>query len=119
MNDMAHYLARCPVTAQLWTQLSTWWKGVTGQDIVISERDVMLGLSTRNIKITKADQLNMVILAVKWKIHANKQLAQKTCMYQVLIAIRQMIETLGFIACRNKKGNKYETIWGEILDHLT
>jgi hypothetical protein len=119
MEDMAHYLVRCPVTAQLWVQLSNWWKSITGQEIAISERDVMLGMSIGTDKISEINQLNMIILAVKWKIHVNKQLAQKTCMYQVLIAIRQMIDTLGFIACRNHKSNKHEMIWGNILNHLT
>ena len=119
MDDMAHYLVRCPATAQLWFQLSKWWKGVTGQSIAISERDVMIGLEARNEKIIKAEQLNTVILAAKWKIHANKQLGQKTGMYQVLIAIKQTIETLSLIANRNQNGNKHEQFWGEILDHLT
>jgi hypothetical protein len=61
----------------------------------------------------------MIILAVKWKIHATKQLGQSICFYQVLHAIRHMIDTLNFIASKNQKVGKHEALWGEILDFMT
>jgi hypothetical protein len=98
----------------LWQQLSGWWNNMTGQNVKILEEDVMIGLGSRAIKIDKEEQLNMIILAVKWKIHVNKQDGLETYLYQALNAVKQMIETLEFIACKNMKRDKHEKTWGEI-----
>jgi hypothetical protein len=119
LDDIKHYLAGCVDTKRIWVQLSRWWSEITGQEIQISERDIILGLGPRKDKIIKEYQLNMIILAVKWKVHATKQLGQNICFYQVLHAIRHMIDTSQFIASKNQKLEKHESIWGEILDFMT
>jgi hypothetical protein len=66
LEDINHYFVGCPGKLLLWEQLSTWWKNMTGQNVKISEEDVMIGLSPRASKVDKEEQLNMIILAVKW-----------------------------------------------------
>jgi hypothetical protein len=119
LDDIKHYLAGCAETLRIWSQLSRWWSEMIGQEIQISEKDIILGLGLRENKLEKEYQLNMIILAVKWKIHATKQSGQSICFYQVLHAIRQMIDTLNFIASKNQKVAKHEALWGEILDFIT
>jgi hypothetical protein len=118
LDDIVHYIVKCPATTLLWQQVNRWWNNLTSQDIVISEQDIMLGLKPRINKIEKEEQLNVIILAVKWKIHANKQDGQETCLYQAMIAVKQMIDTLECIACRNMKKDRHDKVWGEIKDHL-
>jgi hypothetical protein len=118
LDDISHYLAGCPATATIWSQLSKWWSDKVNQKISIGERDVILGLAPRKGKIVKVSQLNMIILAIKWKVHANKQAGQETCFYQALYAVKQMIDTLYLIACRNHKVEVHEKMWGDIIEAL-
>jgi hypothetical protein len=119
LEDVNHYFVGCPGNLLLWEQLSIWWKNMTGQNVKISEEDVMIGLSSRARKVDKEEQLNMIILAVKWKIHCNKQDGSETVLYQALFAVKQMIETLEFIACKTMKRDKHDKIWDEIKSYIT
>jgi hypothetical protein len=112
-------MSNCQETARIWKQLASWWSNMTGQHITLSERDIMLGLSPRLEKIEMEYQLNNIILATKWKIHANKQLGLTTCFYQVLLQVRHLIDTLDFIADRNGKTDKHLQLWEKILIALT
>jgi hypothetical protein len=118
LDDTSHYLFYCPASRLLWDQLSTWWHEIVGQEIIITEIDTILGLAPRQMKIIKEDQLNHIIITVKWKIYANKQLGEKTGWNHIMRAIRTMIETLSYIASKNDKKEKHDTLWGEIAEYL-
>jgi hypothetical protein len=96
-----------------------WWKGVTQQEIVLSNRYVILGLSQRTEKIIMREQLNDIIMTTKWKIHANNQLGETTCLYQILYNIKNMLQIRKLIANKNLKMAKYEDKWSSIEEHLT
>jgi hypothetical protein len=119
LDDMSHYLVHCPETASVWKQVIRWWKEVTGQEVILSERDILLGLAPRTSTLVMQSQLNDIITAIKWNIHANKQLSIDTCLYHILCTIRNMINIQGIIATKNEKGANHERTWGTILDHLT
>ena len=65
------------------------------------------------------DQLNEIIMTTKWKIHANNQLGETTCLYQVLYNIKNMLQIQKLIANKNFKMAKYEEKWSSIEEHLT
>jgi hypothetical protein len=119
LEDIIHYLSECPNTKMLWQQLSRWWRSITQQDITISTRDVMLGLSHRTETIIMRDQLNEIIMSTKWKIHANNQLGETTCLYQILYNIKYMIQIQQLIANKNSKMAKHDEKWSKIEDFLT
>jgi hypothetical protein len=119
LEDITHYMFECQGTQLLWQQLSRWWAGITNQNITFSNRDVMLGLEKRQVKIRMQEQLNEIIMATKWKIHANKQMGENTCLYQILHSINQMINLYELIANRNHKIQKHEEKWRQIKDYLT
>jgi hypothetical protein len=119
LDDQTHYLVECHEVAAIWKHLSRWWKGLTNQDIVFSTRDIVIGLEQRPYKISMKPQLDEIILAVKWRIHANKQLGENTCFYHILCSIRYMINIQKLIAMRKNKDNQFNIDWGEIADYLT
>jgi hypothetical protein len=119
LDDLSHYLVLCPATASIWKQLARWWKDISKQELVFTERDILLGLEQRTEKLAMQSQLDDIIMSVKWKIYANKQLGLDTCLYQVLCTIRSMINIQKIIATNNDKGPKHEEFWGRIEDHLT
>jgi hypothetical protein len=119
LEDIMHYLANCPETLIIWNNLSRWWKGVSGQEINFTERDITVGLVSRKDKIVMQYQLNCIILAVKWRIHAKKQMNENFCFFQSLSAIKQMLDTLSYIADKNGKSANHKKLWGTIADHLT
>jgi hypothetical protein len=119
LEDQMHYLVECPEVASIWQHLSRWWKGLTNQDLDLSRRYIIIGLMQRPFKIKMKTQLDEIILAVKWRIHANKQMGENTCFYQVLCSIRNMINIQRLIAIRNDKDGKHSDAWGEIEDYLT
>jgi hypothetical protein len=119
LDDQTHYLIKCHEVASIWKHLTRWWKGLTNQEIILSSRDITLGLESRPQKIVKKAQLDEIILAVKWRIYANKQLEEDTCFYQVLCSIRNMIYIQKLIARRKNKDGDHSIIWGEISDYLT
>jgi hypothetical protein len=47
LDDIKHYLAGCPETEQIWSQLSRWWSEMVGKELTITERDIMLGMGPR------------------------------------------------------------------------
>jgi hypothetical protein len=114
IEDIMHYLANCPEVKLIWQQLGQWWRKVSGQEIDIVERDVIVGLGPRRDKIVMQYQLDCIILAVKWKIHAKKQQGENICFFQALTAVKKMLETLSFIAVRNEKSDKYNKTWNRI-----
>ena len=118
LEDIIHYLSECPNTKLIWQQLLRWWKGVTQQDIVLTNKDVILGLAQRTEKIIMRDQLNEIIMTTKWKIHANNQLGEVTCLYQVLYNIKSMLQIQKLIANKNSKLTIYEEKWSLIEEHL-
>jgi hypothetical protein len=119
LDDLGHYLVVCPETTLIWNQLSRWWKNITNQDVSITERDILLGLETRPVKLLMKSQLDSIIMATKWKIYANKQFGLNTCFYQILCAIRSMIAIQKIIAIKNEKCMQHEQIWSKVEDHLT
>jgi exonuclease III len=119
LEDITHYLSDCPDTRTLWQQLSRWWKGITKQEIELTTKDVIIGLSQRTEKIIMRDQLNEIIMTTKWKIHANNQLGEKTCLYQILYNIKNMLQTQKCIANKNSQMTKYDIKWSSIEEHLT
>jgi hypothetical protein len=119
LDDLSHYLVLCPATASIWKQLARWWKDISEQEVAFTERDILLGLEQRPEKLVMQPQLDDIIMAVKWKIHANKQLGLDICLYQILCTIRSMINIQRIIATDKLKGPKHEEIWGNISDHLT
>jgi hypothetical protein len=119
VEDLVHYFIGCPHATNIWLQIRRWWKGITGQDINITEQDIILGLKKRNFKIIKQEQLNKIMTLVKWKIHTNKQLGETCWLYQVLSSIRQMIKIEEMIAAKNNKLGIHRATWEEIEDYLT
>ena len=119
LEDLTHYFIKCPATELIWQQLSRWWRGVTEQNIELTDRDIIVGLADRTGKILMRDQLNEIIMTTKWKIHTNKQLRETTCLYQVLHNIKNMIQTQKHIAHNNQKMTKYEEKWSSIEEFLT
>jgi hypothetical protein len=65
------------------------------------------------------DQLNEIITMTKFKIHANKQLGENTCLYHILHNIKYRLNIYEIIANRNQKMQKHEEIWGLIEEALT
>ena len=118
LDDVVHYMAECPETKAIWNNICLWWKVVTGQDITLSPRDIILGKEKGENKLTMEEQLDFIILATKWNIHKNKQLGQKTHIIQVKREIKQMINTLEYIASRNQKLEKHDDKWRTIIDNL-
>jgi hypothetical protein len=112
-------LIECNEVDSIWKHLTRWWKGLTNQEIIFNSRDITLGLEPRPGKIAKKTQLDDILLAVKWRIYANKQLGEDTCFYQILCSIRNMIYIQKLIARRKNKDDEHSAIWGEISDYLT
>jgi hypothetical protein len=119
LDDIAHYLIECNETKPIWLKLLRWWRVTTNQQVVISDRDILLGIEPRDQKLVKEKQLEHIIITAKWIIHANKQLGQAANFNQVLGGIRQMIQIQKIIAVKNGKGEKYEEEWGELENLLT
>jgi hypothetical protein len=119
LDDQMHYLVECPEVALIWTHLSRWWKGLTEQDLVLTGRDIILGIEQRPFKLEMKTQLDDIILATKWRIYANKQMGEDIGFYQVLCSIRSMINIQKLIASRRDISGKHDIIWGQIEDYLT
>jgi hypothetical protein len=119
LDDITHYLIECPSTETLWQQLSRWWLGVTHQQVILTTRDIVVGLTRRINKLEMKDQLDEIIMTTKWIIHANKQLKETMCFYQVLLNIKKMLQIQKLIATKNQTLEKYEIKWGSIEDYLT
>jgi hypothetical protein len=118
LDDLSHYFVKCPEAEAIWHQLTLWWNKLSGQKVKLSERDIIIGLEPRNVKLNMEPQLNIIILAAKWMIYANKQLGQKTKMLHIINGIKQIIETLKYIAGRNQRLMKHEEAWGTIIESL-
>jgi hypothetical protein len=118
LDDLKHYLIECPDTKIIWQHLEGWWKNICNQTITLTNFDIMLGLQPRNDNIKMKDQLNEIILATKWKIHANKQLGDNTNFHHIKMHIKNMLNSLKIIACRREQLQKYEKTWRQIDDHL-
>jgi hypothetical protein len=119
VEDLVHYFVGCTSATNIWLQIRRWWSGITGQDVNINERDIILGLNKRDIKIIKHEQLNKIMMVVKWNIHVNKQLGQTCWLYQILNKIRQMIRIEGLIALNKEQLNKHNDLWTEVEEYLT
>jgi hypothetical protein len=119
LDDIMHYMVECPEVNSIWKQLTRWWKGITEQEVILTSTDIIIGLRHRADKIVKKSQLDDIILAVKWKIYANKQMGEDTSFYQILCGIRNMIEIQSLIFTRKSRSTRHEEIWGEIQDYLT
>jgi hypothetical protein len=118
LDDIRHYLIECPYTQPMWLQVLRWWRNLTNQRIIISDRDILIGLEPQNFKVEKEKQLEYIIQTVKWIIHANKHLGQSISFNKVLGGIRKMMQIQKFIAVRNGRGETYDEEWGEIEDLL-
>jgi exonuclease III len=119
LDDIRHYLIECPDTQQIWLQVLRWWRNITTQQLIISDRDILIGLEPRNIKVEKEKQLEHIIQTVKWTIYANKQLDQSISFNKVLGGIRHMMQIQKIIAIKNGRGETYDEEWGEIGNLLT
>jgi hypothetical protein len=119
LDDIVHYMVECPEVMEIWNHLCRWWEEFSGRNIVLTGRDIIVGLEARENKLSMKYQLNTIILVTKWKIYANKQLGQKTNFVQIRREIEQMISTLEYIASRNHKLARHEETWKRIADYLS
>jgi hypothetical protein len=119
IEDLVHYFIGCSRPDNIWLQIRRWWQGITGQDIDITERDIIIGLGKREFKIIKQEQLNKIMTVVKWKIHTSKQQGDTCCLYQILNNIRSMIKIEELIAVKNNRLKIHQEAWNEIEDYLT
>ena len=119
VDDITHYLIDCPNTKIIWQQLSRWWIEVTNEEVKLSNMDIILGLAGRTEKLKMKEQLDEIITSTKWRIHANKQLGETTCFYQILLNIKNMLQIQKLIANKNQKLHNYEDKWGSIEDFIT
>ena len=119
LDDLEHYFIECPETKSIWLQVLRWWRNNFNQHIVITDRDILIGIEPRNEKMVKEKQLEYIIQITKWIIYVNKQTGEKTTFYQVLGAIKQMIIIQKIIAVKNGKVAKFEEEWGEVETLLT
>jgi hypothetical protein len=119
LDDQMHYFVECPEAASIWTNLSRWWKGLTDQEVILSGRDITIGIEQRPLKLVMRSQLDDIVLATKWRIYANKQMGEDIGFYQVLCSIRNMINTQKLIASRRDNIDRHEEFWGGIEDYLT
>jgi hypothetical protein len=119
LDDLRHYLIECPHTQPVWLKVLRWWRNLTTQQLIITDRDILIGLESRNFKVEKEKQLECILQTVKWTIHANKQLGQDTRFNNVLGGIRKMMQVQRFIAVRNGREETYDEDWGEMENLLT
>jgi hypothetical protein len=119
LDDLRHYFIECLDTQSIWLQVLRWWRNITTQQLIISDRDILIGLEPRNIKVEKEKQLEHIILTVKCIIYANKQLGQSISFNKVLGGIRYMMQIQKIIAVKNGRGEMYDEEWGEIENLLT
>ena len=89
---------------------------MTNQNMAIDERSIMIGTETHG---PMHEQWNQIIMATKWRIYANKIMGQSTCLYQILCAIRNMLNINKLIANKNERVQNYTKMWGEIESYLT
>ena len=116
---IVHYIIECPNTAMIWQQLTRWWLGFTKQEVKLKNVDIITGLTRRIRKLNMKEQLDEIIMATKWRIHANKQLRETTCFYQVLLNIKHMIQIQKLIATKNQTLQKYDDKWKSLEEYLT
>ena len=119
LDDLRHYLIECPETQNIWLKVLRWWRNVTSQQLIVSDRDILIGLEKRTFKVEKEEQLEHIIQTVKWVIYANKQLGEALSFYKVLGGIRHMIQIQKIIAIKNGRGERYDEVWGDIENLLT
>jgi exonuclease III len=116
LDDITHFLAACPETALAWKQLERWWNAMTNQNKVIDEKSIMIGAEMYG---PMHEQWNLIIMATKWRIYANKIMGQSTCLYQILCAIRNMLNINKLIANKIGRVENYTKMWGDIESYLT
>jgi hypothetical protein len=119
LDDQRHYFIECPETQPIWLEMLRWWRNVTTQRITITDRDILIGLEPRNIKVEKVKQLEYIIQTVKWMIYVNKQLGENLTFQKVLGGIRGMMQIQKIIAVRNGRGTTYDEEWGDVENFLT
>jgi hypothetical protein len=78
----------------------------------------MIGLGNRVDKVKMEFQLNTIIIAVKWRLHADKQMGLSTSFFQVLLQIKRTIDTLKFIAAKNHRAEQFHQLWEIIVNSL-
>jgi hypothetical protein len=76
-------------------------------------------LGSKGFKIEKKEQLNKIMMVVKWKTHVNKQAGKECWLYQILHDIKQMIKIEGWISAKNDKSANHKEMWEEIEDYIT
>jgi hypothetical protein len=119
LDDLRHYLIECPDTQPIWLKVFRWWRTITTQKITLTDRDILIGLEPRNIKVEMEKQLEHIIQTTKWIIHANKQLGQSLSFNKVLGGIRYMMQIQKIIAIKNGRGVTYDEEWSVIENLLT
>ena len=119
LDDLEHYFIECPETKPIWLQVLRWWRNNFNQQVVITDRNILIGIEPRKEIMFKEKQLELIIQTTKWIIYINKQLGERTTFYQVLGAIKQMVIIQKIIAVKNGKGAKFDEEWGEVENLLT
>ena len=116
LDTLVHYFCECQQVGYFWNSLVRWWNSVYDTEIVLNNRNIMLGITGKN---SSNDVINACLLLEKWTIYRTKLNESPVFFYNFLCDLKYHLTTEKTIALRNNKLKDYESMWAKIEDELT
>ena len=116
LDDIFHYLYQCDSVKGFWNSFSTWWNNMTGQNIQLDIRLIMVGFTGQSVE---AKTINACLLMAKWHLYKCKLNEDSVFLYKFLCELKYSLIVEKTIALREGRLVKYNEMWQDIENYLT
>jgi hypothetical protein len=116
LDDIFHYFYQCESVNGFWKSFSVWWKNMTGQNIQLDIRIIMVGFTGQS---SEAKAINACLLMAKWHLYKCKLNEDSIFFYKFLCELKYSLIIEKAIALREDRIEKYNEMWKDIEDYLT
>jgi hypothetical protein len=116
LDDLIHYFYECVENINFWDRFISWWKQMTGDNIMLNKTDIIVGyLESYN----KRQIINNCILLAKWSIYKSKLAQSSISFYKFLCDIKYNIRIEKEIAIKNNQLAKFNELWNMVESFVT
>jgi hypothetical protein len=106
----------CDSVKGFWKSFRIWWNNMTGQNIQLDIRLIMVGFTGQSIQ---AKAINACLLMAKWHLYKCKLNEDSVFFYKFLCELKYSLIIEKNIALRENRMERYYEMWQDIEDWLT
>jgi hypothetical protein len=117
VEGIEHLLVACAKIQEFWSNVFNWWKATTESFIATDTYDIIFGMTNEN-NDRYIMEFNYLLLHGIYYVYRKKKAKEQMELYTFLLECKKNLQIEAEIYTSQNKGDKFEKIWGNLLNIL-